>query len=153
VDASVVVASVVRWIHILSAITAVGGMIFLRLILHPAAKAELTEEQHAALRERIMKRWPRVVHVCIGLLILTGLYNFAVVALPIHRGQALYHGLFGVKLLLAMAVFFLAIGLTGKSAALAGLRKKGPAWMALNVLMASAVVLLSAVLKNIPPSP
>lgn len=138
-----------RWLHIAAAIIAVGGLVFLRMVLHPAARTTLDETAHLKLREAVIGRWARVVHVCIAFLILSGIYN-AVIMFPRHPGQPLYHSLFGLKVLLALVLFFLAIALTGRSEALAAIRRNSPWWMTVNIILAAAVVLLSNILKNIP---
>jgi len=148
-EANVIFPALIRWIHILSAITAIGGTIFLRLVLHPSAVATLEADQHQPLRERIAKRWRMVLHACIGLLIATGIYNLTRM-LPVHKGQAMYHGVFGLKLILAMAIFFVAIALSGSNPAFAGMRKNAPKWMTLNIVLAVVLVLLSAILNNLP---
>ena len=71
-----------RWIHILAAVTAVGGMLFMRFVLMPAASQALTDEQHVALRERVMARWGKIVGLSIGLLLITGFYNFVHTGVP-----------------------------------------------------------------------
>ena len=63
---------VARWVHILAAVTTVGGMLFMRFVLMPAASEALTEEQHVALREKVMDRWRILVTLSIVLLLVTG---------------------------------------------------------------------------------
>lgn len=148
-DTNIFVPALIRWVHILSAVTAVGGMIFVRLVLHPSAVAVLTEEQRKTLREQLMSRWRMLLHTCIGLLILTGVYNL-IRALPHHQGQVLYHAIFGVKFLLAMTIFFIAIAVTGRSPAFVSFRKKAPSWLVINMIAAALLLLLSSILKNLP---
>lgn len=130
-------------------IVAIGGTFFIRAVLAPAAKRGLSEEAHAGLAPILMQRWARVVHVCILTLILSGTYN-TIVQFPRHAGQPLYHALWGIKVLLAMAVFFVATAITGKSPAFEGLRRRRMMWMAVNVALAGAIVLISNVLKSLP---
>ncbi len=49
-------AVVLRWMHILAAITAVGGTIFSRVALLPAASS-LADEPRRVLLEGIRSRW------------------------------------------------------------------------------------------------
>lgn len=136
-----------RWAHILAAITAVGGVLFLRFILIPAVAKSLSDEEHARLRAPVMARWKTVVHVCITLLVLSGTYN-AVRSFS-EGPPTLYHALFGVKILAALAVFFISSCLVGRAAAFEGMRKKAPRWLAINAGLALTVVLLSGILKNL----
>ena len=138
----------VRWIHILSAITAVGGLFFLRFVLWPAARDTLDDETHAKLREAVIGRWKKVVMVVITLLILTGLYNLMVVGMPKAKEHPSYHMIFGIKFLAALGVFFLASVLTGRAKVFEGLRAKAPLWMGISALLAVVVVVLSGVLNQ-----
>ena len=87
---------------------------------------------------------------CVALLLTTGIYNYILAATVLHKGQSLYHGLAGMKMFLALLVFMLAIGLTGRSAAFAKFREKRPMWLAITLALATAIVLISGVLRNIP---
>lgn len=138
-----------RWIHVGTAIVLVGGTVFMRFLLMPAA-AELPEGEHEALRARILGRWKRFVHAGILLFLLSGFYNYIVVTLPAHRGDRLYHPLIGVKILLAFAIFFLASALVGRSRAFDGLRKNSKTWLGVIVLLATIIVGISGYLKVRP---
>ncbi len=142
-----------RWVHVGTAITLVGGSAFVRFVLMPAA-AELPDEQHAALRERLQARWRRFVHAGIVLFLLSGFYNY-VRAIPKHQGDALYHALIGTKILLALGVFFLASVLVGRSQRFAPLRDAAARWMMLLILLAAVIVAISGFVKvrGTPPPP
>lgn len=142
------IALVSRWVHLLSVITVVGGSIFMRFVLAPAGHAVLPDDIHQKLREQLLSRWKKVVHSGVGLLFLSGGYNFymafrdGVEPLP-------YHPIFGVKLILAFAVFFIAIALTSTSPGFAKFHQDRHKWMSILVVLAVLVVLLSGVLKTI----
>ncbi len=140
-----------RWVHLTAVIIAVGGTVFLRLVLHPAAGKTLDDQTHQALRAAVVRRWSKLLHLCILLIIATGIYN-AVLMFPLHKGQPLYHTLFGVKVIVALLMFFLAIALTGRSAGFEPIRRRAGRWLAVNILLAAIIVLLSNVLKNLPPT-
>ncbi len=140
-----------RWVHILSAIVAVGGMFFLRFVLLPSAAESLTPEQQAALRGAVLRRWRKVVGIGIGLLLLTGFYNFMTISIARGKEVAAYHPLFGVKFLLALFVFFIASALVGSSPALAAMRTRAPLWLAISAVSAVAIILISSILKNLGP--
>lgn len=144
-----------RWFHLASVIVAVGGTVFLRFVLHPLMQTALAPEARDGLRDGLVRRWGRFLHVLIGVIILTGTYN-AIVQFGRHKvipGEPpVYHIVFGIKLLLALVLFFIAIAVTGRSAAFEGMRKRRPMWLAVSVLLAAAILLLSNVLKSLPPS-
>ena len=142
---------VLRWMHIVPAVVAGGTTVFSALALLPAV-GTLPESQRPAFREAVMSRWRVVVMICIGLLLASGLANFFLYQAPAHRGQPLYHALFGVKFLLAMNVFFLASALTGRSPALERIRVNARYWTAVNAGLVLAILLISGVLRFIPQS-
>jgi uncharacterized membrane protein len=141
------IAIVSRWAHILAAITAVGGTIFMRMALVPAAVA-LPDEERKKLHEQVRSRWVKFVMAAILFLLASGLYNFVQ-----KNNQGLrpaYHMLFGIKFLLAFAIFFLASVLTGRSPAFAKMRANARFWLSLNMTLAIIVVCISGVLRAIP---
>jgi len=144
-------AIVLRWMHIVPAVVAGGATVFSALALLPALGTR-PDAERLAVREAIMTRWRWVVMTCITLLLGSGLANFFLYQAPAHRGQPLYHGLFGLKFLMAMTVFFLASALTGRSAGLARIRANARFWTGLNAALVVAIVLVSGILRSIPPS-
>ncbi len=142
-----------RWAHVGAAIVAVGGMFFIRLVLMPSATRTLEDDAHASLRSHLLTRWRKVVHACVGLLLLSGAYNYYRAMTELHSGQALYHALAGIKMVVALLVFALSIGLTGRGGTLAFLRRAPRRWLAVNLALAAIVVLISGVLRNLPPAP
>ena len=146
-----------RWVHVGTSIVVLGGSVFMRFVLMPAA-ASLPEAEHEALRGRIMGRWKKFVMIGIALFLLSGLYNYLIVAIPRHKGDGLYHGLMGTKILLAFAVFFFASALTGRSKGLEGIRRNSRKWLAVTILLAAIVAAIGGFLKvarpgaAVPPS-
>lgn len=134
-----------RWIHIGTVIVLVGGSAFMRFALMPAA-AELPDDQHEALRARIFARWRKIVGIGIGLILISGLYNY-VRAIPLHRGQGLYHGLIGSKIIIALVVFFLASALVGRSGKFEPLRQNAKKWLGVLLLLAAIIVGISGYAK------
>ena len=141
-----------RFVHVGTAITVVGGSIFLRFALQPAA-APMPEADHAQLRERIMGTWRKIVGIGIGLFLLSGFYNY-IRAMDAHRGDGLYHALIGTKILMALVVFFLASALVGRARAFDRLRANSRTWLAVTILLATIIVAISSFLKirGAPPA-
>jgi uncharacterized membrane protein len=140
-----------RWMHIGSAIVAVGGSVFMRFVLMPAAK-QLPDAEHVALRGRVLKTWKMFLHTAILLFLISGFYNYLVVTGPQHRGDKIYNMVIGIKILLAFVVFFLAIALTGRSNWSEMFRKDASRWLAINILIAAIIVAMSGYLRSRPPT-
>jgi uncharacterized membrane protein len=138
-----------RWLHIVGAIIAVGGAIFIRAIVLPSTRS-LPADTAQTIRDAFRKRWSMIYGICIVVLLASGLYNYLVVAVPQHRGQGLYNALIGVKIILAFAVFFLGSALVGRSPAFENLRRNAPRWLIINIGLALIVVAIATVLKFIP---
>lgn len=149
-DAEFLLVVLFRWMHLLAAITAVGGTFFMRWALLPTVR-QLPQAEQQTIHDGIRARWAMPIHASIGFLILSGLYNFVFRSLPQHQGDGLYHGLFGVKFLLALAIFFIAEMLVGRSPAAQRFRQNRAAWLNVNVALAIAVVCISGVLRFLPP--
>lgn len=135
-----------RWMHVGTAIVLVGGTCFLRFVLAPAA-AQLSDEEHAKLKELVMKKWKMFVHIGIVLFLVSGFYNFIVVQVPRHRGDSLYHALIGIKILLALAIFFFASALVGRSKTFDGMRANAKKWQTVIIVLAAIVVGISGYAK------
>lgn len=138
-----------RWLHIMAAMSAVGGMVFLRFALIPAARATLDEAAHAQLRDAIRARWSKVVMAAIAVLLLTGGFNFVYLALPPKINPLPYHPIFGLKLLLALGVFFIASALVGRSPGFAQMRAENKRWLGIALTMAAVIIALSGALSQI----
>lgn len=135
-----------RWIHVFLAIVLLGGSIFKRYVLIPAAK-DLPAEEHDRLQERIAQKWRKLVGMSCGLLLFSGLYNYLVVAIPQHKGDPLYSALVGTKILLAFAVFFLASALTGRAKKFEAIRRNSAKWMSVTILLGILIVAISGYVK------
>jgi len=143
------IAVVARWAHVLAAVVAVGGVLFQRLVLLPAVRETVDENSRGRLHEAVTGRWKRLLMACIGLLILSGGWNFVTISLAKAERAPIYHALFGIKFLLALAVFFLGSALAGRAEAFAALRRERGKWLGITAALAVLVVLISGVLKNL----
>jgi uncharacterized membrane protein len=148
-----VLALLFRWLHILAAITAVGGTIFSRFVLLPS-QGVLTTPDREALHAEMRSRWSKIVMASIGFLLLSGIYNFVMI---VHNyGLSLrelrwYHPLFGIKFLLALVVFTVASLLAGRTPLAAKMRTKARFWMSFNILLAVLIVCISGILRTAHP--
>lgn len=140
---------VVRWVHIAAVIAAIGGAMFARFAFLPAAAAELDESQRDRLREAVRKRWAKFVHLSIVTLLLTGGANFYLMVLSPRIEPMPYHALFGLKIIGAFVIFFLASALAGRSAGFENLRKNDRKWLSVMIVLGLLLVLLSGALNQI----
>lgn len=140
---------VARWLHLLAVIVAVGGAAYTLLALRPAASEALDEPTHQRLRDAILRRWRGVVNVAIAVILITGGFNFYWLALRKPIDPVPYHPVFGVKLLAALFVFFVASVLVGRSPGTAPMRAQAGRWLTALLITAAVVVLLSAVLGQL----
>ncbi|MBX3395004.1 MAG: hypothetical protein KF841_06515 [Phycisphaerae bacterium] len=136
-----------RWLHVMGAIVAGGAAIFALAALLPALKL-VSDDMRATFHEAIRPKFAKLISAGIGALIISGVYNYVFVKMPLHKGQGLYHGLMGCKILLALAVFFIASALTGKARAFDGMRQKRAVWLTANVSMIAIIVAIGGILKD-----
>ena len=129
---------VMRWLHISSVATLVGGMIFGRLVMVEAAEG-LSPDSREGLLDRAATLYRPLVFAAMTGLLISGSYQ--VLTIPGHR--AIYHMLLGVKLLLAMHVFAVAILIVRPHNKRRGRMMAGAAFSGL------AIIAISAYLRHI----
>ncbi|MFM1902771.1 MAG: hypothetical protein RLZZ440_671 [Planctomycetota bacterium] len=152
------VTLLLRWAHILAAITALGGLLFARVALLPAAE-ELGEETADRVHAGIRRRWLPWVIGAITLLIGSGLANYILMIRRVKDAPELwgpdwmqqtgYHGLFGAKFLMAMFVFYLASGLVGRGAGTQWIRNSRRQWLTVAVALGIGIVLISGWMRQL----
>jgi uncharacterized membrane protein len=143
------VALLVRWIHVLSAITWVGGMLFIALVLVPVTRTL----QDSALRARLVQetgvRFRTIGWIALGLMILTGLGNL--LYRPYLLNAPRFHwklGLVGLALVLSVLHDFVLGPRAGRPGAESSERVRA-SWLArINTLLALAIVLLGLSLRG-----
>ena len=136
-----ILAILMRWLHVGSAIVLLGGTICLKFVVGPVLK-----DQSLELREAIRGRWKKFVHAGIAGLLVSGLVNY-IRALPQHRGDGLWHAMVDTKIILALAVFFIASALAGRSNGTQKFRDNAGKWTTILVLLGLLIVALSGVAK------
>jgi uncharacterized membrane protein len=138
-----------RYMHIFGAIALMGATIFMRIALVPSI-SEMQSETQATFHQSIRQRWARWVTVATTLLLVSGLANLGLASRQEFSGLAnssLYNMLAGVKLLLALPIFFIAALLTGKTALAKRLQEKRVYWMNVSLLLAIVMVLMGGFLR------
>ena len=91
---------IMRWLHISSVITLIGGVLYGRLVFFPGLRT-IAPEARTALDETASAAFRPLVYLAVGCITLSGLYN--IFSNPGHSPR--YHILLGIKLLLVMHVF------------------------------------------------
>lgn len=147
-----VVQLISRWLHIVAAVTAGGGALFMLLALHPATQT-LPDGVRNDFRDAVRARWKKVVMAAIGILLLTGGYNFVVIVMNYQLPRPWYHMIFGIKFLLAMAIFALASLLVGRTDLAKQMRSNAGKWLTLLAGLLLTLILLSSALKLMPHDP
>ena len=144
-DANQVIGLLSRWFHIIPVIILVGGTLFMRLSLVPAASQTGAS---AELREAVRKRWAKLVMLSILFLLVTGLYN-AVTKIMGYELHRLYHHLVMVKLVVGFIIFFLASRLAGRSEKAVKFREKETMWLNILCVLMLALVLVAGYMKSL----
>jgi putative copper export protein len=139
---------VLRWIHIIGAITLVGGAVVMRFAYVPAMAEKAAPEFATAFRRRLSK----LVMMSSGLLLISGLINFVLLDQQQELAKP-YHMIFGIKFLLVFVVFFLSAALSGRSGLAEKLRQKESTWLTVNLIVALTIVCLAGYMKTIDRTP
>jgi uncharacterized membrane protein len=133
-----ILMTLMRWIHIFSVITLIGGVVFWRCVMDPSTK-KITPEDYRELEEGAAAHFRPVVYVAMTTLLISGIFNY------LTKGpmSTLYHIMFGIKILLVLHVLAVLILATAKDNARRGRQLFGAAVSGL------IIVLISAFLKGI----
>jgi uncharacterized membrane protein len=140
-----------RYMHIFGAIALMGGTIFMRFALLPAA-GKLDPATKGTLHEEVRSRWAKFVMAAAGLLLVSGVVNLAMTGrynfepIPgIPRGG--YQMIVGLKFLLALPIFFIASVLAGRSNLAQRFQASSRFWMSINLALAVLMVLIGGGLR------
>ncbi len=146
-----IVDTLSRWLHILPALALVGGTIFMRFAYVPSL-GSLADDARDELRSQVRSRWAKVVMLSIALLLLSGLYNTAMISMN-YKVPGYYHGLLGAKILLALMIFFIASVLAGRSSLAEKFRTNELLWLNVNIVLMVVLVCIAGAMKQIDKPP
>ena len=138
-------ATLMQWIHLTAAVVGIGGMGFLLLILMPSLEI-LSPEQRDSLSKAVLGRFRWASWSAIFLLLATGLYNVRNYYWEVAWGRSWL--VLTVKIVLAMVVFAIALGLTLPLESLAPVRARRRQWLTAGFAVGVVVILLSAYLRR-----
>lgn len=147
-DVDFVLSLLSRWIHVGTVIVLVGGTCFMKFVAGPVLQGQSSD-----LMASIRGRWKKFVHGGIALLLISGFFNY-IKAMPLHKGDGLYHALIGTKIILAFVVFFFASVLVGRSAGTQKFRDNAGKWTSIMLALSALIIAMSGVVKvrGIPPA-
>lgn len=104
-DANVaVLALCMRWVHIASVVTLIGGFIFARFAVAPAL-ASMPDGERKTTDARIVANFRTLLYVVLGAVLVSGLYNY----LSQSNLPPAYHMILGIKLLFVLHIFAVSI--------------------------------------------
>lgn len=124
-----------RFLHIVSAITLVGGVLAWRFAAIPATDA-LASETRDKVGNAMAAAWRPFLILAIAGLLISGTYNF------LHKTglTPAYHAVFGIKIMLALHVFAAAYLATGAHNAKRSRQLLGVAISGVTIVILSAVL-------------
>lgn len=97
-------AVLMRWIHIASVVTLIGGFIFARYALAPAL-ASLPEAERDIVGKRVVAGFRPLLYTVLVTILGSGLYNY--LTKPVYPPH--YHMWIGIKFLFVLHIFAVAI--------------------------------------------
>jgi len=131
-------AVLMRWIHIASVVTLIGGFIFARYAVAPAL-AGLPPNERAATSKRIIAGFRPLLYTVLVTILGSGLYNYLTKpAYPPH-----YHMWIGLKFLFVLHIFAVAILYANRDVDEA----KRNRWLAGMVVSGLIIIAISAFLR------
>jgi hypothetical protein len=133
-----VLAVSMRWIHITSVVTLIGGFIFARYALAPAL-ATVAQPERGSLGKKVVENYRALLYTVLVTLIGSGLYNYlSKPSYPPH-----YHMLIGIKFLFALHIFAVAVLYANPEAEEA----KRNRWLTGMILSGLIIIAISAYLR------
>lgn len=128
-----------------AAVIGVGGLAFYLFVLRPSLSVLEEEDRRALLVKNTMARFRWVAWSVILLLIVSGVYN---VHLVWYVAWGRYWAFLTLKIILAFAVFGIALCLTVPLGFLERFRKRREMWLSIAFGLAMTVILISAYLRR-----
>ena len=108
--------------------------------------ATLDDAHRKSVIEATRGKWARVVMICSGLLLVSGLYN-AVTNIMQYDYDLPYHAFVTLKLILGIAVMFITAKLSGRTESAAKFREQMSFWMTVNTTLVIVLALTASTMK------
>ena len=138
---------IAKFLHVMSAAIAFGGVAFVLWALMPSL-GRIDSEASGKLMENAAVRFSRMIWIAIALLIITGIWMIIVV-LTTAVPNPLYHSILGLKIILAIVIFVIAIALTLPGKAFQSMKQNRRRWMIINIHLFVIVFFLGVWLGRI----
>ena len=135
-----------RWLHIIPAIALVGGTLFMRFAVVPAYD-QLDDEQRDKIQESVRRGWSRLLMPSILFLLISGFVNTANISIAYDFPGGYYMPLLGLKLFLAIAIFYIASLLAGRSEGAKKFQQDQRKWLNINILLAILLVCIAGAMR------
>ncbi len=136
--------TLMQWLHLAAAVTGVGALIYSRLVLFPSL-AEVPAEVRGKLAQQLVARMRPISFAAIGVLLITGFYNYLT---KMAERPSSYHMILGIKILLALHVFTVAILLAVPPGVNPARDARRPRLIAGAAISGIIILLLSAYLRR-----
>ena len=137
-----------RWLHISGACILVGSPIFMRLFIWPAMN-DLEGSARGTFVDHMNKSWRKFLGVVILTQIVSGVY-WLLVVVDMPREPAIYQVLLTVKLMAALALFFLLSVLAGRAKAFELFRIQARKWLTICMLLGLLIVVCAGAMWLVP---
>ncbi|MCI0332500.1 MAG: hypothetical protein L0228_04680 [Planctomycetes bacterium] len=141
-----------RILHILGAIILVGGLFYIWAVVIPLpfreGPGEGSSDQYFGGRRAAWAKWIGIASL---LLLVTGLWNF-IVMVKLNQLHWTYHMLGTLKIVLGLALMFLAALLAGRTAA-DSIRQKWRLWLSVTLILGIIVVAAGSLMRTYPRTP
>lgn len=141
-----------RVLHVLSSIILLGGIFYLLAVVAPRVVAAGTHGDADAWFGGNRAAWAKWVGITTALLLVTGLFNFISIVKANEIARS-YHMLGGMKILVALVIFFLAAILAGKTTLAESFREQMPKWLQLTMFVGIVIVIIGSVMRSYPREP
>ncbi len=128
----------VKWVHLVSIITALGLTLFQYLVLLPVLRR--VQGVPEELVKTLQRRAGMVIGIAWVLIWVTGIYNLVVIVPTVKPN---YHMVLGAKILLVLVLFFISTALSHPSLAFEGIQRNRARWVALAAWLGIVIVVLS----------
>ena len=137
-------SAIVQWVHIASAVMAVGGYAFLLIALFPSLRILDLERRELLLRV-VFERFRWVIWAVILVLFASGIYN---TRLAWEAPWGTYWNLLTIKIVLAFVFFAISLCLTLPIDLCRRFRARREFWFTVALGVASVILLISTYLRR-----
>lgn len=142
---------VTRVLHIACAAIMFGGLVYLKVVVAPLAEG--AEDRDVALFHGRRSAWAKLVMSATLFLLLSGTVNILYIVNAYEKLPSTYHMLFGIKVLIAVFVFFVAAATAGSSEAAMRMRANLGKWLSMALVATVLVFVIGATLRSFDKVP